>query len=614
MENSNQKYYKEAIPKGREDPISAEQTEVILDQMKKSLCKIYMVDEGFGSGFFCKIPFFDEFNTLPVLFTNNHVLGENDIKIGHSIIFSLEDDKIKKRIIIDDTRKTYTSEDLDTTIVEIKKSDKINSFLEIDEKLFNSSTEKNYCEGKQIYILQYPKGKKCSFSTGIIKTIHGNDINHSCPTKKGSSGGAILNLLNFKVVGIHKGKTDYNYNKGTLIKTSIKEFIDKFKKNNLNYINQIKSEKIEETGNVNIVENEKNEILIKMKIDENEINHQINLLGFNEALNYFQIHFINGNHNETVKEEYNHLIEDIEKQFFELYDNNVILYIDDKKDEFTPYFIPKNSGTFTIKLIFKIKLENCAGLFWECKNLIDINLSNFKTKNVKNMYGMFYGCNNLTNVNLSNFNTENVMNMESMFNGCSGLKSLDLKSFNTEKVTNMNNMFHGCSKLVTLDLISFNTQNVINLSCMFSGCSYLKIVDLSKIRAANVFNIAETQIKKNSENEIVLKINIEKNDVMNTVYFLDNPQKEDGSDYENHLFEINESNTTLIIEGEITPFSKSFIPKKAGIHTIKLIFNNKISNCKYIFFRCFKISEIDFSKFNQRMLLICSICFIIVQP
>ena len=37
------------------------------------------------------------------------------------------------------------------------------------------------------------------------------------------------------------------------------------------------------------------------------------------------------------------------------------------------------------------------------------------------MSSMFYGCKSLVNVNLSNFNTQNVINMADMFYGCKSL-------------------------------------------------------------------------------------------------------------------------------------------------------------------------------------------------
>ena len=54
--------------------------------MEKSIVKIKCLEGGFSSGFFCQIPFPNEFNLLPVLITNNHVLNHNDIIIGKKII------------------------------------------------------------------------------------------------------------------------------------------------------------------------------------------------------------------------------------------------------------------------------------------------------------------------------------------------------------------------------------------------------------------------------------------------------------------------------------------------------------------------------------------------
>ena len=48
------------------------------------------------------------------------------------------------------------------------------------------------------------------------------------------------------------------------------------------------------------------------------------------------------------------------------------------------------------------------GMFYGCKNITNIDLSNFDTKNVTNMSGMFFGFKNLINIDLSNFDTKNV--------------------------------------------------------------------------------------------------------------------------------------------------------------------------------------------------------------
>ena len=61
-------------------------------------------------------------------------------------------------------------------------------------------------------------------------------------------------------------------------------------------------------------------------------------------------------------------------------------------------------------------------MFYYCKSLINLNLSNFNTQNVINMNDMFCKCHSLTNINLSNFNTQNVTDMSYMFRKCSSLK------------------------------------------------------------------------------------------------------------------------------------------------------------------------------------------------
>ena len=48
---------KEKELKNKPRAIPYECTEIILDQMKKNICKIKMKDGSQGTGFFCKIPF-----------------------------------------------------------------------------------------------------------------------------------------------------------------------------------------------------------------------------------------------------------------------------------------------------------------------------------------------------------------------------------------------------------------------------------------------------------------------------------------------------------------------------------------------------------------------------
>ena len=87
------------------------------------------------------------------------------------------------------------------------------------------------------------------------------------------------------------------------------------------------------------------------------------------------------------------------------------------------------------------------------------------------MSGMFYNCSNLTELDLSKFDTKNVKYMNNMFEGCSSLISLDLKNFNTSEVTDITNLFKGCFSLEFIDLSGFKTHSLKEYSGAFNNIS-----------------------------------------------------------------------------------------------------------------------------------------------
>jgi len=124
-------------------PVMIDETEIILKQMYS----IYQIENknGEGSGFFCKIL------NKKLLITNNHVVDEEIIKNNNIIKVKLNDNKIKKDIIIKDY---YTSEKYDTAIIEINDNDENIQYLELDTNIFDDNIN---IYNKSIYIIQYPK-------------------------------------------------------------------------------------------------------------------------------------------------------------------------------------------------------------------------------------------------------------------------------------------------------------------------------------------------------------------------------------------------------------------------------------------------------------------------
>ena len=138
------------------------------------------------------------------------------------------------------------------------------------------------------------------------------------------------------------------------------------------------------------------------------------------------------------------------------------------------------------------KVKDMSYMFYYCKALETLDLTNFYTANVTDMNNMFNKCSALETINwTSNFDTQNVTNMESMFQDCTSLESLDLSNFNTTRATNMFRMFSSCSTLQTLDLPRFYTVNVTNMNYMFYGCSALQTINwTSNFDTQNVTNMA----------------------------------------------------------------------------------------------------------------------------
>ena len=143
----------------------------------------------------------------------------------------------------------------------------------------------------------------------------------------------------------------------------------------------------------------------------------------------------------------------------------------------------------SVNIVDDISPVNTAYWFYDCRNLINVDLTNLDTSNVTNMRSMFSYCESLVDLDLSNFDTLNVSDiygMAQMFLGCKNLTSLDVSSFNTSNVTSMQGMFHNCSSLITLDVSGFDTSNVENMNSMFNGCSKLTTLDVSGFDVSNV--------------------------------------------------------------------------------------------------------------------------------
>ena len=189
---------------GAISPVPLLQTETILQQMKKSVCRI-SCKKNHGTGFFCKIE--QNKKKIPVLITNYHIIDDETVDSGEKIKCYLGDEKTLNLIKVDKNRKIYSSSinKYDIMILNIYDRDNIKNinYLELDDYLLTSNSFDRY---ESIYMLHYPSNPNITVSYGNgIEKKDKFSLKHKCYTSEGSSGAPILDLESNKVIGIHKG-------------------------------------------------------------------------------------------------------------------------------------------------------------------------------------------------------------------------------------------------------------------------------------------------------------------------------------------------------------------------------------------------------------------------
>ncbi|OFF94818.1 BspA family leucine-rich repeat surface protein [Listeria monocytogenes] len=134
-------------------------------------------------------------------------------------------------------------------------------------------------------------------------------------------------------------------------------------------------------------------------------------------------------------------------------------------------------------------LLTTEGMFKNCSNLMEVDLSGLDTSAVTTMWDMFNSCRALEELDVSHFDTSSVTNMSYMFYDNRNLEVLDVSNLDTSSVTNMYAMFENCTSLEELDVSNFDTSSVTNMAAMFSDNEKLEKLDLSTFDTSSVTNM-----------------------------------------------------------------------------------------------------------------------------
>ena len=388
-------FIKEVIIKGNGHYLKLSEIIELYKEGEKKTCKINL-DEINGSGFFLEI---NENLSIPfkkVLFTCNHVLNGNYIKLNNKIkiknkimenyiniknseLYTLENYKIGEKDL--NKRKIFTDKYLDYTCIEILDNDFENNNIEFFE-INNNQIEKD----KDIFILQHPEGEDdLSYSLGQIIKKNNSTIYHSASTEVGSSGSPIINRKDYSVIGIHYGGTN-NYNTAHDINYILSDIKSKLLNINIikNIIKKLKDQNLINVNNNKYLEKEvltKGKLGIIYKGENKENKNEILII----SLNLFQFYENNDSKDENyLLEKIKAIINNIRKSNYKIYDifieeNSINFVIEKYEMNFENYFMSKHKKlNFDEIKDFIIQLNEYIKIY---KNL-SINLDFISSKNI----------------------------------------------------------------------------------------------------------------------------------------------------------------------------------------------------------------------------------------
>lgn len=133
-----------------------------------------------------------------------------------------------------------------------------------------------------------------------------------------------------------------------------------------------------------------------------------------------------------------------------------------------------------------------AAMFQLAIKLTTLDLSRWNVSNVTSMQNMFMGHSSVGDMiitsigDVSNWDVSKVTNMANMFQFCPLLENLGVSNWKPSSCTTMTNMFRRCTSLTTLDVSTWDVGNVTNMSYMFQQCSSLATLDVSNWDVSNV--------------------------------------------------------------------------------------------------------------------------------
>ena len=151
-----------------------------------------------------------------------------------------------------------------------------------------------------------------------------------------------------------------------------------------------------------------------------------------------------------------------------------------------------NGSETEIKLIWDgIVINSTKGMFYNCKEITEVDMTKFDTSLVTDMSFMFAYCSSLKVLKATNLNTAKVETFQNMFVNCINLESLNLESFTNPSATSLYRMFYGCENLEYINIKNFEEKENMNIDEMFYNIPINSVICLLSCPPPTNFTVTD---------------------------------------------------------------------------------------------------------------------------
>ena len=477
-------------------------TDVQKGLFNNKICEIKNINKGLGV--FCKILSPDKKEVTPALITSYQLLEAKDVSSGKKIEFVLNNET--HSITIDESRKVYCEkEQFNITIIEIKKEDNLDTNTFFDIEIGDKKMDSSYLKKRTMVLIGKNYDNKLDTFTAEYKNLNKNgyEIEYKCDLNEEVYGCPLINVDNNKIIAFHtRFIVMDDICQGALMEDIVKEF------------NTIK----EEIGDFNLDEDKKVQLKnsirlsrlktvksIRVQSMKNDVILTYLIPPYGFKVKIFGEKFVKNNIDRCY-----FLLQDVKTQ--ELFEFQLGAYL--RIDQIP--ISDESMKVFRLILIQTDYIYDLSDMFYQCEFLLDASeINKLNTEQCMDMTSMFEGCKLLSGLsNIGDLDVSQVKNMSLVFDKCFSLQHLDLSKWKTGNVKSFKGMFEYCELLKTVkgldnwdvsglkdasfmfnicrslveipDISNWNTYHLSNLSYMFQDClSLKKIPDISKWTTKN---------------------------------------------------------------------------------------------------------------------------------